>query len=165
MKPESVINKSYSNKNEASGALISSSARLYKRRRGMATFIGHWGLRGFGLWVVQRKSDGAFLGRVGLWQPEGWPGMEVGWGLGRAYWGQGYAREAARASLDYGFRNYAIPKIISLIHPDNHASKRLAERLGETKGAPFQLVTFGKSSDVEIWEIPRERWSQIKSGN
>ena len=77
--------------------------------RTMATFIGHWALRGFGFWVVERKSDGAFLGRVGLWQPEGWVGMEVGWALARPCWCNGYASEAAKASLDYGFRLYPVP--------------------------------------------------------
>jgi len=55
--------------------------------------IGHWTLRGYGTWAVERKSDGAFIGRVGLINPEGWPGLEVGWTLGKPYWGQGYATE------------------------------------------------------------------------
>ena len=72
--------------------------------RGMATLIGHWALRGFGLWAVERKSDGALIGRVGIQYPEGWPSTEVAWTLARPYWGQGYATEAAQASLDYGFK-------------------------------------------------------------
>ena len=63
----------------------------------MALFIGHWALRGYGIWVVER--EGALIGRIGLWQPEGWPGLEVGWLLGRDAWGHGYATEAARASM------------------------------------------------------------------
>jgi len=127
--------------------------------RSMAAIIGHWHLRGFGFWVVERKEDGAFIGRIGLWCPEGWPGMEVGWALARPYWGQGYATEAARASFDYGFRQFAVPKLVSLIHADNRASQRVAERLGETKGALFELVIYGNRTPVDIWEISRERWT------
>ena len=63
--------------------------------RNLASAAGHWVLRGYGTWAVERKSDGALIGRVGLIQPEGWPGLEVGWTLGRPYWGQGYATESA----------------------------------------------------------------------
>ncbi len=61
--------------------------------REMAVFAGHWALRGYGIWVVE--CDGVLIGRIGLWQPEGWPGLEVGWLLGRDAWGHGYATEAA----------------------------------------------------------------------
>jgi RimJ/RimL family protein N-acetyltransferase len=126
--------------------------------RTMATIIGHWQLRGYGFWVVERKSDKTFLGRIGLWQPEGWPGMEVGWGLARGHWGNGYATEAAKASLDYGFHNYKVAKLISTIHPENIPSQRVAKRLGEIKGAPFEHVIYGNRSPVDIWEISREKW-------
>lgn len=53
--------------------------------RNMATVVGHWVLRGYGFWAVERKEDGILLGRVGLWSPEGWPGIEVGWALGKPY--------------------------------------------------------------------------------
>src|SRR5437763_1837788 len=71
--------------------------------RNISTSAGHWVLRGYGLWVVERKSDGTVIGRVGLINPEGWPSLEVGWTLGREYWGQGYATESARAALNYAF--------------------------------------------------------------
>src|SRR3954466_11834058 len=65
--------------------------------RNFAMVVGHWTLRGFGFWAVERKSDGAVIGRIGLWQPEGWPGLEVGWTLASTYWSQGYASEAGGA--------------------------------------------------------------------
>jgi RimJ/RimL family protein N-acetyltransferase len=46
--------------------------------RQMALFAGHWALRGYGLWALERKEDGALIGRAGLWNPEGWPGLEIG---------------------------------------------------------------------------------------
>jgi RimJ/RimL family protein N-acetyltransferase len=124
----------------------------------MAMIIGHWELRGYGLWVVERKSDKVFLGRIGLIQPMGWPGMEVAWGLARGHWGNGYATEAAKAALDYGFRNFKVTKLVSTIHPENIPSQRVAERLGETKGVRFEHVIFGNRSPVDIWEISREKW-------
>jgi RimJ/RimL family protein N-acetyltransferase len=99
--------------------------------RQMAFFMGHWQLRGFGLWALEEKESGRFIGRAGLLQPEGWPGFEVGWTLGRASWGKGYATEAAREALRYAFEVLDRDHVISLIRPDNHPSIRVAERLGE----------------------------------
>jgi RimJ/RimL family protein N-acetyltransferase len=96
--------------------------------REIAVFIGHWELRGYGLWAIER--EGALIGRVGLWQPDGWPGLEVGWLLARGAWGHGYATEAARASVDYAWRELGAQQLISLIAPENTASRRVAERLG-----------------------------------
>ena len=65
--------------------------------RSLASSIGHWHLRGYGTWAVERKEDKAFMGRVGMINPEGWPGLEIGWTLGKPHWGKGYATEAAAA--------------------------------------------------------------------
>ncbi len=127
--------------------------------RSLALYIGHWSLRGYGFWVVERKSDRAFLGRVGLWRPEGWPDIEIGWALDRPYWGSGYATEAAKAARDYGFRTYPmIARLISLIDPANRASERVAQRLGETKGASATIAISGHRYTRDVWEISRERW-------
>ncbi len=99
--------------------------------RNLAMVIGHWHLRGYGMWAVEERAGGDFVGRVGCWQPEGWPGFEVGWVLRRNFWGRGFATEAARASLDYAFDELGQTHVISVIHPDNRASIRVAERIGE----------------------------------
>jgi RimJ/RimL family protein N-acetyltransferase len=130
--------------------------------RSMATIVGHWALRGYGFWVVERKTDGAFLGRIGLWRPEGWPGLEVGWALDRPYWGDGYATEAACAALEHGFRSHPVDKLISLIDPENRPSQRVAGRLGETKGAPATIVLFGNSFSLDVWEITRDQWRAVR---
>jgi RimJ/RimL family protein N-acetyltransferase len=67
--------------------------------RQFAMLAGHWTLRGYGMWILEELSSGAFVGRVGLHFPEGWPDREVGWALARPYWGRGYALEAASAAL------------------------------------------------------------------
>ena len=99
--------------------------------RAMAVFVGHWSLRGYGLWATEERASGRFIGRIGLWNPEGWPGLEVGWLLDRSCWGRGLAREGARAALDYAFTALGADHVISLIHPENTRSIRLAESIGE----------------------------------
>jgi len=126
--------------------------------RAMATTSGHWLLRGFGMWAVERKEDGVLLGRVGLLQPEGWPGLEVGWTLGRPYWGRGYATEAAAASMRYAFLTQPVERVISCIDPANRASQAVALRLGESKGPQQDLVVGGRSYLVDVWSIARRDW-------
>lgn len=100
--------------------------------RQMAMFTGHWQLKGFGTWAVEEKDTGHFVGRIGLHEPEGWPGVEVGWTLAREVWGRGYASEGGRAALQYAWDVLRARHVISLIIPENTASIRVAERLGET---------------------------------
>jgi RimJ/RimL family protein N-acetyltransferase len=99
--------------------------------RNMAMIVGHWQLRGYGMWAVEERESLRLVGRIGFFNPDGWPGFEIGWLLGRKYWGRGYATEGARAALDFGFRVLDRTHIISLIHPENKASIRVAEKLGE----------------------------------
>ena len=128
--------------------------------RNMAVFVGHWVLRGYGMWAVERKTDREFLGRVGLWNPEGWPGLEVGWTLGKKYWGQGYATEAARAAMDFGFLTQDVERLLSVIDTRNQASRRVAERLGETRGEQQVLEFQDRRFTVDVWSISREEWSR-----
>jgi RimJ/RimL family protein N-acetyltransferase len=128
--------------------------------RSLAASLGHWHLRGYGTWGVERKDDGAFIGRVGMLNPEGWPGLEVGWTLGRPYWGKGYATEAARAAMAYAFATQTVERVISIIDPDNVASQAVAARLGETKGERRELVIGGKIYLADIWSIARDAWKK-----
>jgi RimJ/RimL family protein N-acetyltransferase len=99
--------------------------------RHMAFLMGHWQLGGAGMWVLERKEDGELAGIAGFAAPEGWPGFELAWTLVRRWWGHGYATEGARAALAYAFEVLGKDRVISLIHPENHASIRVAERIGE----------------------------------
>lgn len=119
--------------------------------RQMASMIGHWYLRGYGIWAVEEKESGRLAGRIGCINPEGWPGFEVGWTLRREFWGKGYATEAARRALEYGFHELDRPHIISLIHPENRASIRVAERLGETLEGNARVF----DTDVLVYGIDR----------
>ncbi|KEI70549.1 GNAT family N-acetyltransferase [Endozoicomonas elysicola] len=121
--------------------------------RGLAMLIGHWELRRFGMWAVEEKLSGQFVGRVGLYNPEGWPGIEVGWALAREYWGKGYATEAAHRSVQWGFENTGADALISLIIPENTASINVSERIGQRfskaitiKGVNANLYSLNKQS-------------------
>jgi RimJ/RimL family protein N-acetyltransferase len=119
--------------------------------RQLATFIGHWELRGFGLWAVEERTTGRFIGRIGCFEPEGWPGFEIGYALAREAWGQGFAREGAAAALHFARRVLKRDTIISLIRPANRASIAVAEHLGATRTGSVEL--FGATSDVYTYPI------------
>jgi RimJ/RimL family protein N-acetyltransferase len=119
--------------------------------RQMAMILGHWRLRAYGLWAVEERATGQLIGRIGHFNPEGWPGFELGWVLGRPYWGRGYATEGARRALDYAFTEMGRDHVISLIYPPNAASIRVAERIGETLEGRTQL--FGH--EVLVYGIQR----------
>ena len=108
--------------------------------RSMAGFLGHWALRGHGMWALEEKATGTLVGRAGFLEPEGWPGFELGWTLGRPHWGRGFATEAARRALDYAFHELDRDRVISLIRPANTSSMRVAERLGEARAGEIELL-------------------------
>jgi RimJ/RimL family protein N-acetyltransferase len=122
--------------------------------RQMAFVLGHWQLRGYGMWGVEEASTGRLAGRIGFLNPEGWPGFELGWTLAREFWGRGYATEGARRALEYGFTELGREHVISLIRPANLPSVRVAERLGEKLEGSVEL--FG--SEALIYGISRDDW-------
>jgi RimJ/RimL family protein N-acetyltransferase len=124
--------------------------------RHMALVIGHWQLRGYGMWCVESKQTGRMIGRIGAWYPEGWPGEEIGWTLCRECWGNGFATEAARASLAYVFETLQWPEAISLIRPGNAASIRVAERLGEVLSGTAQVL----GHEVLVYRINRGQFQK-----
>jgi RimJ/RimL family protein N-acetyltransferase len=128
--------------------------------RNLAMILGHWQLRGYGLWAAEERASGQLVGRIGCWNPEGWPGLEVGWLLRRASWGRGYATEGARAALDFAFTRLGRPEVISLIQPDNAASIRVAERIGERLDRRVELM--GRTALV--YRITRAEWGAPSSG-
>jgi RimJ/RimL family protein N-acetyltransferase len=127
--------------------------------RQMAVIAGHWQLKGYGIWAVEERETGRLIGRIGLFNPEGWPGLEIGWVLGRSAWGNGYAAEGARRAMEFAFNDLGQVRIISLIHPDNLASIRLAERLGERLEGRTQL--FGR--DALVYVIDLAAWQAYKA--
>jgi RimJ/RimL family protein N-acetyltransferase len=100
--------------------------------RQIAIFMGHREMRGWTSSPLIERASGRLIGRAGLWQPEGWPGVEVGWVVEPSAWNRGYATEIGRAVRDYAFHQLGIEHLISVISPDNRASIRVAERIGST---------------------------------
>ncbi|MEP6483099.1 MAG: GNAT family N-acetyltransferase [Rudaea sp.] len=119
---------------------------------------GAWWMQGFAMFSVMEKSSGRWLGQVGPWQPEGWPGTEVGWAIKRDAWGKGYAREAAVATIDWAFANLGWTEVIHSINPENMASRMLAERLGSRILRQQNLPAPYQDSVVDIWGQSREEW-------
>ena len=99
--------------------------------RHMAMIVGHWHLRGYSHWAVEERESGEFVGRLGFFNPAGWPGFELGWTIARSRWGRGYALEGARAALDWARTKFGPGHVVSCIHPENRNSIRVAEKLGE----------------------------------
>jgi len=107
--------------------------------------LGHWERHGLGLFSVLSKEDGQLVGRVGylLWDTERWVNgiwesldgdleLEIGWTIDRRLWGKGFATEAALVCRDHAFAELGRDHVISLIAPENVASIRVAEKIGET---------------------------------
>ena len=121
--------------------------------RACASFIGHWQIRGFGFFSVFERDTGNWVGRVGPWEPGGWPALEVGWAICEAAQGKGYAPEATLATIDWVFERYRnLPRIISLIDPDNKNSQAVARKIGEQMSG--QTHDFA-GIKLDIWELPR----------
>jgi RimJ/RimL family protein N-acetyltransferase len=108
--------------------------------RAIAGMIGHWALRGYGMWALESKAGGELVGRAGFIDPPGWPGFELGWTLARPHWGQGYATEAARAALRCAFDTLGRDRVIHLIRPGNEPSIRVAERIGAKAAGEVELL-------------------------
>ena len=119
----------------------------------MAMLLGHWHLRGYGMWALEERATGRFVGRAGLYNEEGWPGIEVAWSVARDRWGRGYATEAGRAALGYAFDVVGAKHVISVMHPENAASIRVAEKLGLT----FERTAAVRGAERSIYGIPRSR--------
>jgi RimJ/RimL family protein N-acetyltransferase len=92
----------------------------------------HWEDHAWGLWAVEAPNRAPFIGYVGLWPADYVaPGMvEVGWRLAAEHWGHGYATEAAREALRFGFEEVQLDEVVSFTVPQNVRSRRVMERIG-----------------------------------
>jgi RimJ/RimL family protein N-acetyltransferase len=126
--------------------------------RALMTLIGAWHAHGFAMFSVLEKSTGRWIGRLGPWQPEGWPGPEVGWAIVRDCWGRGYATEGAIASTNWAFEHLGWQRVIHSIDPLNVASQGVARRLGSRNLGPGTLPPPYSDARVDIWGQSREEW-------
>lgn len=140
---------------------VQPAATVWRSLMGMA---GAWALTGVSMFSVIERNSGLWLGRIGPWQPHGWPGSEVGWALHRDAWGQGYAQEAATAAMDYAVDVLAWEEVIHTIAPDNLPSMRLAQRLGSTLRGPGRLPPPFETIHVEVWGQTAAQWRARRRG-
>jgi RimJ/RimL family protein N-acetyltransferase len=133
-------------------------------RAAVRRWLERWEADGLGQLVVERRGDGAVLGRAGLvvWDTRVWritsraeagehAQPELGWALARSAWGRGYATEAARAVLLWAQEQLDVPRLVSVIAPENTRSIRVAEKLG---AVPREMVRLddGYVGDAVVWE-------------
>jgi len=120
-----------------------------------------WEADRLGLLAVERAADGAFLGMCGLHRLRDRPDdVEVGWRLAYQYWGQGYATEAARAWLRYGFEELGLPRIISVTDEPNVRSLAVMRRLGLTFLENDRIQDNGVWFDAVVYAITRSEWAE-----
>jgi len=126
----------------------------------MRTIAGSWALDGFGMFSVIEKASGKWIGRIGPLHPHGWPDREVGWGLLTAAQGQGYAMEAAIASMDFAVDILGWDQVIHTVNPGNAASAALAGRIGSHIMRQAQLPDPYADQIVDVWGQTGEAWRE-----
>ncbi|MEM9030865.1 MAG: GNAT family N-acetyltransferase [Pseudomonadota bacterium] len=119
--------------------------------RVMATFCGHWHLRGYGPFAVAEKQSDQFVGYCGPWFPYDKPEQEIMWGIVPVAQRQGYASEAALAARKWAYEEAGWPAAVSYISPENIASQGVARRLGATAG---ETIAYNEKLMVQVWRHP-----------
>lgn len=130
--------------------------------RALMTMIGAWHANGFAMFSVIEKSSGRWIGRLGPWQPDGWPGTEVGWAIVRDCWGKGYAVEGAEAATAWAFDQLGWTNVIHSIAPENTPSQSVARKLGSRNLGPGTLPAPYQESRIDIWGQSRDEWRARK---
>ena len=120
---------------------------------------GAWILQGYAMFSVVAKDDGRWLGIAGPWQPDGWPGTEIGYAFHHDARGQGFVTEACVAAMDWVFDRLGWSAVIHCIAPENHASQAVAERLGSRLRGPGQLPPPLDAHAIDIWGQTRTEWA------
>lgn len=127
----------------------------------LCAMAGNWQVRGHGMFAVEEKGSGAYVGHVGPWEPWGWPEFEIGWAVNPAFQGKGYAAEAAAAAFRFAHDVLGRQETIHLIDPLNAPSERVARAMGaqpENMWTPF----WEGGVPVRIW---RTRWDAFRASS
>lgn len=126
---------------------------------------GAWALQGYGMFAVEEKASGLWIGQCGPWQPVDWTGTEVGYAFHPEAQGKGYATEACIVAMDYAFDVLGWNEVIHNIDADNAASQAVARKLGATvlrridHAPPFDELI------VDVWGQTREQWRARRAAN
>jgi ribosomal-protein-alanine N-acetyltransferase len=122
--------------------------------RKLAVDIGHWALRGFGMWSLVERSNGRTIGSCGIVWPEGWPRHELTWWVVPGARRRGYAEEASRAAIDWARTALGWPWVETHMNDENVAARRLAEKLG---GSVMTRETFPDGLTRSVYVLAVER--------
>ncbi|MFJ9608727.1 GNAT family N-acetyltransferase [Kitasatospora sp. NPDC101176] len=129
-------------------------------RRNISAFEHEWEAEGFGLFAVELRATGELAGFTGFavprFLPEVLPAVEIGWRLGRAFWGRGLATEAATAALRFGFAERGLDRVVSIAQIGNTASERVMAKLG--LHPERETVTPGTGRAVRVHELTRDEY-------
>lgn len=122
-------------------------------KKSLDSILAHWVKHGFGIWAITDKRSGVLLGRCGLNHIAETSEVEVDFIIARPHWNHGYATEAAKAALQYGFDVLKLDRIIALAKPNNITSRRVIEKIGMryVKEAEYWSIAcayYEKMSDV-----------------
>ena len=120
--------------------------------RSFMASIGHWALRGYGMWVIEHRDTGAMAGRVGVILNDGWHEPELGWHIYDGFEGRGFAYQACLAARAHAARHFGLNPLMSYIDAANDRSLRLARRLGCCFERDVEVV--GQS--CQLWRHPIE---------
>ncbi|MGC9669978.1 GNAT family N-acetyltransferase [Planosporangium sp. 12N6] len=138
-----------------------STSDLARTEAGIAACERHWDEHGFGLFAVEVRDTGELAGFTGLatpdFLPEIMPAVEIGWRLGRRYWGHGYATEAAGAALRFAFAGRGLDRIVSVHQVGNTASERVMHKLGMRLDREAVQPSCGRP--VRVYAISRAGWA------
>jgi RimJ/RimL family protein N-acetyltransferase len=118
--------------------------------RAFMAAIGHWVLRGHGMWVAEHRESGAMAGRIGVIFNDGWLEPELAWHIYDGFEGRGLAHEGALAAREHAARHWQMPSLMSYIDPANTRSVRLAQRLGCHYERDIELL----GTPCQIWRHP-----------
>ena len=119
--------------------------------RYLAFHIGHWAFRGYGMFAIEDKASGDYLGRSGPYFPESWPEPEIGWTVMGPAEGRSIAFEAATRARQFAYETLGWRTAISLIAASNQRSQALAKRLGAHLESAYIHPQYG---DMQVYRHP-----------
>jgi len=130
-------------------------------RRVLEGDIDHWRRKGFGMWLAVRREDHAIVGGCGTAHPDDWPSHELTWWLMPEERGNGYATEASRAAIAFGYDTLGWPSVETHMRDENLPARRLAKRLG---GAVVRRDVFPDGVSRDVFRLPHPGGGKAMEG-
>lgn len=133
------------------GTKLQNPEALAKRIR---FYISCYDSHGFGMCSMIWKPTGQVIGSAGLQPLDGTEEIEVGYSMVKEYWGRGIGTEAARAWMEYGFRDHALDRIVAVAHTENWASRHIMEKLG----MKYEKTEFHYDAECAFYAVSKEEF-------